>query len=312
MHFTFLFITKGRYEFKHSLTRCIEQLAKSKNINIIIIDGNKDDRIEKFLIDLNVKDRIKVIKQTRGKFIRACLIGIENLNTEYFTFMHDDDYISPDFFKMVDFAIKYKSSVIGNGIVLPRVNDYFTFKKIEQLSKINRDKLLNSYFCSKKINGKFLPANPACSVFKIDVAKNWVNVIKVLLNFKFISNYFFYKNIGQDLLIYLIALTIQKEIYYYKDYSCQFSSHKDSMSVNFGSHNLGVGYWLAKKIYSRLSGNIFSYNLKNEEKINLFCRGFLYCLKQLFNNKKFRFHSNTKLLKEILNSNKIEINNIKN
>jgi len=310
MSFTFLFITKGRNEFEKSLTKCIEQSKKLKSIKIVIIDGNEDDRVKNFLKINNYIENIKIVKQKKGKFVRACLIAIDNLETDYFTFMHDDDFISPYFYKLINFAVKNQTSVIGNGIVIPKNNDEFLFSKIDNLNKINSKNLLNNYFCSKKISNKFLPANPACSVFKKEVAYIWISVIKEIVKDRFLSYYFFYKNIGQDLLLYLISLSIQKDIFYYENYTCQFSSHEDSMSVNFGSNNLGVGYWLAKKVYTRFEGNLFQHKTTMLEQLNLFLRGILYCVKQGSNNQKFYFHSTKKLLEQIFNYKKIEINNI--
>ena len=293
-----------------SLTRCLNLSIKYDYIKTIIVDGNSDNRVKNYL-NINFPNlKVKLIKQNKGRFVRACLIGIENLNTNFFTFMHDDDYISPYFINLIKFAIKNNSSVIGNGIVLPEQDKNFTFNNFENFKKIESKILMNKFFCSKKINRIFLPANPACSVFKSDITKYWRASISEIVKNKFIASYLVYKNIGQDLLLYLIALGIQKEIYYCEEYTCQFSSHYNSMSVNFGTHNLGVGYWLAKNFFSRFDRNIFQKKISFEEKLNIILRGFVYCFKQGFNSNKFHFHSTRKLLKEIINNKKIEINNL--
>lgn len=310
MSFTFVFVTKGRDDFDKSLQNCLNLTVKHDHIKTIIIDGNKDKRVENYLYKNFPTLNVKLIKQTKGKFVRACLIGIKNLDTNFFTFMHDDDYISPYFFNLIQFAIDNNSSVIGNGIVLPKNVENFKFNDLKNFKKIKSNILINKYFCSKKINKVFLPVNPACSIFKKEITKYWSLCISEVVKNRFISSYLVYKNIGQDLLLYLIALSLQEEIYYYEDYSCQFSSHYDSMSVNFGTHNLGVGYWLAKNFFSRFDGDIFNNKISIEEKLNLFLRGTFYCLKQGMNSNKFYFHSTRKLLKEIISSKKIEINNL--
>jgi hypothetical protein len=308
MSFTFLFITKGREHFGKSLSNCLILTSKFNYVNIIIIDGNKDDRVKNYLTKNFPNTIVKVIKQTKGKFVRACLIGAANINTNFFTFMHDDDYISPSFIEMINFAIENNTSVIGNGVVLPKESSHFKFKNLNNFEKIKSNVLINKYYCSKKINQIYLPANPACSVFKTEILSIWKLTIKEILKNKFLASYLVYKNIGQDLLLYLIALSVQKKIYYSKEYSCQFSSHQESMSVNFGTHNLGVGYWLAKKFFSKFEGNIFNHKITFEEKFNLFFRGVIYCFKQAYSKNKFYFHSTIKLLKEIINNKKIEIN----
>lgn len=310
MSFTFIFITKGRENFDKSLSNCLNLSLKHEFIKTIVIDGNDDDRVDIFLEQKFPKLKVEVVKQKKGKFVRACLIGIDKLESKFFTFMHDDDFISPYFINLIKFAINKNTTVIGNGIVLPRENNNFYFKKAVDFKNIRSVDLLNKYFCSKKINSVYLPANPACSVFKIDVVKFWKLSIKKILKNKFVAKYLIHKNIGQDILIYLIALSIQKKIFYCEEYTCQFSSHNTSMSVNFGTHNLGVGYWLAKKFFSRFEGSIFDKKISYEEKLNLFIRGIIYCFKQGLNNNKFYFHSTRKLLKEVINNKKIEIDNL--
>ena len=310
MSFTFIFVTKGRHKFDKSLNNCLELSIKHTYIKTLIIDGNLDDRVQNYL-DKNFSNvNVKIVKQNKGKFVRACLIGIQNLDTNFFTFMHDDDYISPYFINMIQFAIENNTSVIGNGIVLPKNKENFEFKNLKSFVKIKSDLLINKYYCSKKINKLFLPANPACSVFKKEITDLWKLSISHILKNRFIAGYLIYKNIGQDLLIYLIALSIQREIYYCREFTCQFSSHKDSMSVNFGTHNLGVGYWIAKHFFSRFESNVFIRKTSFEEKLNLISRGIIYCFKQGLSKNKFYFHNTRKLLKEIINNNKIEINNL--
>ena len=310
MSFTFVFVTKGRKNFDKSLQNCLNLSIKYDYIKTIIVDGNSDNRVKDYLNRKFPNIKLKLIKKNKGRFVRACLIGIENLDTNFFTFMHDDDYISPYFINLIKCAMKKNSSVIGNGIVLPENNKNFTFNNFENLKKIKSDILINKFFCSKKIGKIFLPANPACSVFKTDITKFWKASIGEIVKNKFIASYLVYKNIGQDLLLYLIALSIQKEIYYCEEYTCQFSSHHNSMSVNFGTHNLGVGYWLAKNFFSRFDSHIFQRKILFEEKLNLILRGIVYCFKQGFSSNKFYFHSTKKLLQEIINIKKIEINNL--
>jgi hypothetical protein len=308
MNFTFVFVTKGRKNFDKSLKNCLNLSMKYDYIKTIIVDGNSDNRVKDYLNRNFPNVKLKLIKQNKGRFVRACLIGIQNLDTNFFTFMHDDDYISPFFIEMINFAIENNTSVIGNGIVLPKESSNFKFKNLNNFEKIKSNILINKYYCSKKINQIYLPANPACSIFKIEILNIWKLTIKEIVRNKFLASYLVYKNIGQDLLLYLIALSIQKKIYYSKEYSCQFSSHPESMSVNFGTHNLGVGYWLAKNFFSKFKGNIFIHRITFEEKFNLFFRGVIYCFKQANSQNKFYFHSTIKLLKEIINNKKIEIN----
>ena len=159
------------YNSESTIEKCLQSVISQdyNNIEHIIVDGNSDNRVKDYLNRKFPNIKLKLIKQNRGKFVRACLIGIENLDTNFFTFMHDDDYISPFFIEMINFAIENNTSVIGNGIVLPKESSHFKFKNLNNFEKIKSNVLINKYYCSKKINQIYLPANPACSIFKTEI-----------------------------------------------------------------------------------------------------------------------------------------------
>ena len=87
------------------------------------------------------------------------------METDFFTFAYDDDYVSKDFYKLIKCADKYNSTVIGNGIVIPKESEY-NFQSLKEPKKINSNEILKMYYNSKKIDNKYLPASPACSVLK--------------------------------------------------------------------------------------------------------------------------------------------------
>jgi hypothetical protein len=300
MEFTFILITKGRTDIEKNIQSCLE-LNKKIKVKIIIVDGNLNDNINQLIQNKFSFYDIKIIKQKKGKFVRACIEGLAYLDTDYFTFTHDDDFISPYFSELIIQAYNHNTSVIGNGIVRNIFANNYQYKIPENFQFLKKKEILKNYFCSRKINNKYLPVNPSCSVFKKEVSSVWINYLFSILHNKFYSYYLLKKNIGQDLLIYLIAIHSQKKILYCNEDTAQFTSHKQSMSVDFGSLNLGVGYWLAKKIFYKNEKHIFNFIEKYSISLNMFLRGLKLCISNMNNKKSFTKYSTKKFLKEIFN-----------
>tara|TARA_B100000886_G_scaffold335652_1_gene293070 strand:- start:706 stop:1653 length:948 start_codon:yes stop_codon:yes gene_type:complete len=297
--FTFILITKNRFDIVNNINSFFN-FSKVIDIRVIIIDGNKSDKIDRLIADNFEKNKkIKIIKQKKGKFVRACIIGVSNLETDFFTFAYDDDYISKDFYKLIECADKYNSTVIGNGIVIPKGSEY-NFQSLKEPKKINSSDILKMYYNSKKINNKYLPASPACSVFKKDIIKEWKEEFKNIMREKIKFYYILHKNIGQDLLLYLISCKESNFIYYFNQYTAQFTSHQNSMSVKFGSSNLAVGYWLTKLHYINKTKKKFKKNEFFLIKLNLVMRGLKIVINQMLNRNSFTRHSTPKIIRILL------------
>ena len=297
--FTFILITKNRYDIADNINSFFK-FSKEIDIRVIIVDGNKSNAIEKIIRNNFSEDKnIKIIKQTKGKFVRACIIGVSNLETDFFTFAYDDDYVNKEFDKLIYCAYKYNITVIGNGIVVPKGTKY-NFESLQNPRKINSSEILKMYYNSKKIDNKFLPASPACSVFKKTIIEEWTwefkNILKERVKYYYILN----KNIGQDLLLYLISCNQNEHIYYFNQYTAQFTSHQNSMSVKFGSSNLAVGYWLTKLHYFNKTKKKFSNVEFFIIKLNLISRGLKIIVKQFFNKDSFSRHSTSKIIKTLI------------
>ena len=81
--FTFILITKNRYDIVDNINSFFN-FSKEIDIKVIIVDGNKSTAIEKMIRNnFGENKNIKIIKQTKGKFVRACIIGISNLETDF-------------------------------------------------------------------------------------------------------------------------------------------------------------------------------------------------------------------------------------
>jgi hypothetical protein len=303
MEFTFILLTKNRNNIIKNIKSFLDLINKNIDVNLIIVDGNKDDRILKIIKQNFSKFKnIELVKQKKGGFFRSCLIGISKLKTKFFTFVYDDDFISPNFSILIEAAYRYNCNVIGNGIVISKDKAKYQFKKLYKYVANKNMVFFKSYFYSKKFNNKYLPASPACSVFKSDIINLWISEIKNIMSNRLAYYYIINKNIGQDLLLYLISTFYDKNIIYFTDYSAQFTSHKSSMSVRYGTINLGVGYWLTKKKFFCRIQNQLNFFDKLNIKLNLFLRGSKLAFQQQFNHKRFLKHSSKKLWREVMST----------
>jgi hypothetical protein len=248
--FTILFITKGRNDILNSLKSCQEIKKYYSNIEIIILDGNKNNFLNSKLKLLKSKIDIKIIKQKKTGFMSACLEAIEYLDHGYFTFMYDDDFLSPYFGMMVKYSCIKKKQIYGYGKIYPKEKKYI-FKKplIQSISK-NKIDFLKEYFKFK--SSKVLPNSPITSIFSVKIIKKWKYILRNKTNDEITRYLMMKKNIGPDLLLYLLSLEMDSEncsTLISNNVVAKFSSHKNSMSVTYGSGNLRFGYWVAKKIF---------------------------------------------------------------
>ena len=164
--------------------------------------------------------------------------------------MYDDDELSPYYGELV------RKALISNKIFYSygKVSSFSsTFKFLKpSLNYEPANQILSNYF---RLNfGKRLipPNSPICSIFKTEILKDWK---KILLDYCQKDKHFYFylleKNIGPDLLLYLLSLHNEEnnKIIHSKSYIAKFSSHKNSMSIMYGNLQLGIGYLYARIIF---------------------------------------------------------------
>lgn len=265
MDFTVIFLTKGRTEIYKSLKSVLKITEYQINLKLIIIDGNDDNTVEHIINEKfsKYKNYVKIFKQKNKGFMNGCFQAINLVDTKFFTFMYDDDELSP-----------YVGVIVKKCIEENRIS--FSFGKVEAFSNnlnfkepimatIDARKILSKYF-SLNFKKKFvMPNSPICSVFRSSIMKEWKNILQSYSEKDdFFNFYLMKKNIGPDLLLYLISLIHEKkEVIYSETYVAKFSSHVNSMSITYGNVYLGVGYLYARCIFL----DFFKQNLVKE---NLF------------------------------------------
>ncbi len=300
--FTFILPTKDREDIFDNIDNCFSAFPKEYNIKIIIIDGNKTDFLSKNKFIQENQYRISIIRQKKKGFMRACIIGLENLETEFFTFMYDDDFLSESFYLLYKKCIENKNLkyfVFGNGVNPPKKN-INVFEKSLNFIEFKKEEMLKYYFSSKKINGKYLPVSPICGIFNKRILNKWIDLLKSTFKNKLIFFYLMKKNIGPDLLLFLISINEADRIIYCKNNICKFSSHEDSMSIRYGRFNLNTGYWFARLIFFKSFFGNYNLLFKLRCYLFLFIKGFIYMSFQIINKNKFKKHTTKNFIKDAL------------
>ena len=285
--FTILFITKNRTDILKSLNSCLDIKRYYSNLKIIILDGNKDNLLDKKIKILKKKVDLKIIKQKKPGFMNACFEAIQYLDAGYFTFMYDDDILSPYYGKLVKYSCIKKRQIYGYGKIHPKYKSFiFEQPRIKIIPKKEID-YLKEYFRFRSV--KVLPNSPITSIFSVKIIKKWKYILKSKIRNEISICLLMEKNIGPDLLLYLFSLEMDNKnsnTVVTNSIMAKFSSHKQSMSIRYGSVNLRFGYWVAKKIFVDFIKNT---NLIGKKLLLMhLIKGFFVLLMYLYSKKKFK------------------------
>jgi hypothetical protein len=262
--FTLILLTKNRENVLNSIQSIFKNIDEELDFKLLIIDGNLDNRIE-ILIKNNFYQYLKfieIIKQNKNGFMKACFQSINHVKSNFFSFMYDDDILSPYYKEMLKKSLLHKKVSFGEGVV-ENIEKRTIFLK--PTNKILSGKyILNKYYQAHLNKNLELPNSPICSIFRTSILNKWKDLLyKSCLKNKYYYLLLLKNNIGPDLLLYLLSSYNEKEIFYYKNYIAKFSHHKNSMSVIHGSVVLSLGYTLTKIIFF----NEIKKSLKIVEKI---------------------------------------------
>ena len=297
INFTFVFLTKNRKDIFESLNSCLQINSDEINAKVVIVDGNKTNLIDQSINKLkHFEDKIKIIKQKKGKFMRSCILGVQELKTNYFTFMYDDDLLHKDFQKLIKIAAKEKCFVFSNGAGNLKKNIPLDFTNTN-IHHFKSEEIKDHFINYKKFKDRYFPVTPICSVFSSQILEEWLELIQLSLKKRIFAYYLMKKNIGPDLLLYLLSVLRNKKIIYVNLNIAQFTAHKNSMTVVYGQSNCRIGYWLARKLILEKYNKEFKknkiFNLK------LFYKGIVYFVLQTFNKNKFKQHKSIIFLREV-------------
>lgn len=103
------------YNIERYIGRCIDSILCQiyTNFEIIVVDNNSKDRTAYIVKKYCEKDsRVKYLKCIEPGVCNARNMGLDNISGEWFCFIDADDWIEPDYLKvLIDNAVKYECSV---------------------------------------------------------------------------------------------------------------------------------------------------------------------------------------------------------
>jgi hypothetical protein len=117
--FTLILLTKNRENVLNSIQSIFKNIDEELDFKLLIIDGNLDNRIE-ILIKNNFYQYLKfieIIKQNKNGFMKACFQSINHVKSNFFSFMYDDDILSPYYKEMLKKSLLHKKVSFGEGVV---------------------------------------------------------------------------------------------------------------------------------------------------------------------------------------------------
>ena len=266
---TFIIPTKNRPHLLKKLVADCEKKLKIINPYFLIIDAS-DDKNHKLNKDFMSRfKKIKIIRQKTKGIQMGCIEAINYIKTEFSSFLYDDDVLGKYVVDIYKNNLDHKNIFsFGTGII-EDINKNVAFKKIHY-HEVLKEKMLESYF-GKNIdkilntNGQnastILPVSPICTCFQTNFLKKWK---KTLFNFtknnNFRNFFFFKRDVGPDMLVYLMNIyDSKKSVKFFTPHSVKFSSHDKSISIMYGNNFLRIGYWLARICFFK------NFKIKNKE-----------------------------------------------
>ena len=295
---TFVLPTKNRPIQLKNFFNYHSRILKKIPHNFLVVDASNQKNYYENSKNLKKYKNIKIIRQYTKGIQKGCIEAIPYIKTEYSTFLYDDDYLGKYITEIYKSNMKDKNTFsLGCGII-EKYSKKIEFKKLK-FSNVDKQQILLAYY-GKKISlleKNILPVSPICTSFETNFLKKWKNVLnKFVKNNSFRKLLFFEKDIGPDMLVYLMLINqSKKSVKLFTPYSVKFSSHSESISIIYGNSFLRIGYWLARICYFQIDRSLKDEK-SNEAYTYLIMIGFFLMITNLF---KFYYLKN--ILIEIYN-----------
>lgn len=208
------------YNAEKYIERCLNSILAQTytNFEIIIVDDGSTDCTDEILKLYEKKDkRIRIIKKTNGGSASARNLALEHVAGNYVAFVDADDYLSPNFLRvMVSIAKENNADIVecDYNIVQNKEEHTFTLNQNENIQILSNIQKLEE-LCAKSTYMK------SCVL--------WTKIYRVELfqGIKFVEN----KGIDDEFVIHrliyrakIIAVTDQKLYYYFMSENSQMRS----------------------------------------------------------------------------------------
>jgi hypothetical protein len=219
--------------------------------HVLIVDGTSTDGTWELLVETYGDDqRVTLTRNATGTgYQRSAFEGAAQVASDWATFMYDDDVLSPEFGRLIEAMLDADCRfAMGYGAHYPVAGRY-DFKALgESTQVLDGASLTRAYFgFTDAVASSQLPVNPICAVLPGPLLREWVGICwRFVAGSRFRQYFVIERNIGCDLLTYLVGIRRAGKALLADRVLAQFSEHPRSMSLEYGWPHLQIGYWLAR------------------------------------------------------------------
>lgn len=215
-------------------------------VEVVVIDSRSDDGSwellnERFAVD----SRVKLVQNERGLGpTRSWLDATRHATGDFVTFLWSDDYISPDFVRLLlPPLLEGASCALGWGVVRP-LDDESPLPVRSGRRTLTTTGFALGYF---GLGAPNQPCSPACALFPRAALDQWVSEVEGwAMSTPLRRQIMWRRAIGPDLMLLLCAtLKAAGHVVVFEDAVAQFSAHAGSISMSFSRWPLILGYWEA-------------------------------------------------------------------
>jgi len=252
MSLTFILPTLNRREWVgRAIESCLQSDQPDVRVEVLVVDGHSTDgSFEELQERYRSDSRVRLIRQEGARgFMSACFFAVPLVRTPWATFMYDDDVLSPHWLELPR-ELRRRGGAFA--MSLGKVSDIaqvMTFERPRPPVSLAPDYLIRCYCgCGCKFAPYGLPFSPICCLTRTDWLREWVQEVqRFAAGVPLREYYLLERNAGPDLMIYLLSLLkLEQDVLLFNAALAQFSSHVESMTIQFESSDLRLGYWLPR------------------------------------------------------------------
>lgn len=258
------------YNCENQIEKCLKSIINQtyKNLEIIIVnDGSTDNSKKIYECYAMIDRRIVVLEQENRGVISARILGAENANGEYLTFVDGDDWIEKEMYQNLMMHVEKKTyDMIISGLLLE--NEFESWNEIDLVEEGAYDK--------SGIQKKIIP-------FMMYEEYNERRAITSSLCNKICKKTLFEKQLafidprvtyGEDALFVYPMIAMAKSIYVEKKAWYHYVTSQNSMVHSFTLESFGKIKLLQESL-QRAFANIGIWN-QMENQVKVYIRPFLY------------------------------------
>lgn len=242
-------LNRGRYVVR-AVQSCLDAAAVVHvSVQVVVLDSESDDGSWELLNEqFAANPDVKLVQNKRGLGpTHSWLDGARLVSGDYVTFLWSDDFISPDFLKVLLPPLLDGSMLaIGQGHVR-NIDDERPLQSSPPAILVPANAVLANYFGVDCAGGQ-LPVSPAAALFSRQAFDRWLGLVTEWSKLSPLRHELMWRRaIGPDLLLFMVAINMsQSSVALVQGPVAQFSEHDTSITMSSQSWPLRQGYWLAK------------------------------------------------------------------